>query len=142
MNVREIIKTYLVEHGYDGLYAEECGCALDDLIPCGDYAGDCQPGYKVRCDCEEHNGWHVGPERDSDLWVKLRCPRCGETSWEKRPGNGVYCDFCEFSEMRPISEQLYTGTVPAECNKCGKQCRLTPGVIRICECGGIIQRIW
>ena len=24
----------------------ECGCCLDDLIPCCSYFGECEPGYK------------------------------------------------------------------------------------------------
>lgn len=42
-NVREIVRAYLVEHGYDGLYHRACGCKLNDLFPC--YAeDDCMPG--------------------------------------------------------------------------------------------------
>ena len=43
----EIIATWLREHGYAGLCnpEQECGCGLDDLIPCGEYFGDCEPAY-------------------------------------------------------------------------------------------------
>jgi len=49
MTVSEIIEKYLKENGYDGLYNlnGECGCEIDDLIPCMDYCGDCKPGYKI-----------------------------------------------------------------------------------------------
>jgi hypothetical protein len=46
MNCKEIIKTYLVQHGYDGLYAEDCGCFLSDLFPCGECFENCRPGIK------------------------------------------------------------------------------------------------
>ncbi|MDR1911589.1 MAG: hypothetical protein LBQ52_04500 [Helicobacteraceae bacterium] len=56
MNVPDIVKEWLIDHDYDGLYCDEfdpsnpCGCGLDDLIPedhgfCfgGRY---CVPAYK------------------------------------------------------------------------------------------------
>ena len=49
MNVKEIVQKYLQENGYDGLCDEwhECGCQINDLMPCGEYCGDCIPGYKI-----------------------------------------------------------------------------------------------
>jgi hypothetical protein len=44
MNCKEIIKTYLVQHSYDGLYTEDCGCFLSDLFPCGECFENCRPG--------------------------------------------------------------------------------------------------
>lgn len=63
MNVKEIIKKYLQENFFDGLYCPgECACELDDLFPCGE--GDlvhCQPGYRGPCDCGDHD-FHIGPK--------------------------------------------------------------------------------
>jgi len=67
MNVRQIVKQFLLANGYDGLYNDDCGCALDDLIPCGSESlSTCEPGYKIPCDPEtcSANGdcpWHIGP---------------------------------------------------------------------------------
>jgi len=36
--VIDILKSKLKELGCDGLAADECGCGIDDLIPC---MGDC-----------------------------------------------------------------------------------------------------
>ena len=47
MNVKKIVAKYLMENGFEGLCADECGCLLDDLIPCDDYMGHCEPGYKI-----------------------------------------------------------------------------------------------
>ena len=64
MTVKEIIKQYLREHGYDGLYSDnECGCEIDDLGPCDGTLDDCMPGYKVPCDCGDHN-FHIQSPRD------------------------------------------------------------------------------
>jgi hypothetical protein len=74
MTVLEIIKKYLDENGYDGLYNEEfdCGCIKDDLVPCDDMGKNCSPGYerifKVGEDCGldcsdygEH--WHIQKDK-------------------------------------------------------------------------------
>jgi hypothetical protein len=48
MNVKLIVKAYLQDHGYDGLYYEDCGCFIDDLIPCGESCEYCKPGVKYK----------------------------------------------------------------------------------------------
>ena len=45
-DVGEIVGAYLDEHGYDGLYCDECACEKGDLAPCGQIGLDCMPGYK------------------------------------------------------------------------------------------------
>jgi len=61
MNVSEIIKAYLREHGYDGLCNPgECGCDIDDLMPCDSPCGgysSCNPAYKVPADEEFKSDW-------------------------------------------------------------------------------------
>jgi len=50
--VKEILKDWLCENKYDGLYDlgmgdGGCGCLLDDLCPCNEpWLLDCVPGYK------------------------------------------------------------------------------------------------
>lgn len=46
-SIQEIIKIHLEQNGFDGLYnsAAECGCLLDDLMPCDHPAPTCQAGY-------------------------------------------------------------------------------------------------
>jgi len=55
MTVKEIIVKYLKENGYDGLRHPdgECGCEINDLGPCDGTLDNCEPGYKVKCDCGE-----------------------------------------------------------------------------------------
>ncbi len=70
MNLKDIVRQYLNENGYDGLYSEgECACKLDDLFPCDDPNEDCQAGYLNKCDPETCNLdgdclWHIGPEKE------------------------------------------------------------------------------
>ena len=64
--VKQIVSEYLATHGYDGLYADDCGCLLDDdlMLCCRDGIDGCQPGYKQSCNCGEGCEWHVGPKRE------------------------------------------------------------------------------
>ena len=70
MTCLEIIKKYLKDNGFDGLVNVDggsgCGCALDDLIPCGECFGGCLPAYKVMCpqpcNSEKCDGEHDYPE--------------------------------------------------------------------------------
>ena len=77
MNIREIVAEWLVEHGYDGLYDPgECGCLLDDLMPCDYPSTQCQAGYKIACsggdECEWGGecGFHVGPVKEQGQCVQ------------------------------------------------------------------------
>ena len=69
MNCKEIITLYLKAQGFDGLYNAdwECGCLLDDLMPCnGEQIQNCEPGYKLPCDCGDHD-FHVGLKESADF---------------------------------------------------------------------------
>ena len=72
MNVREIVTDWLQANGCDGLYNLEllydgCACGLGDLMPCDDtFTGDCQPGYRVPCDCGEEHRFHVVAEKPEE----------------------------------------------------------------------------
>ena len=62
--VAEIVREYLVAHGYDGLCNgnAECACEVNDLFPCESPADLCMAGFKGPCpaDCGEHD-WHITP---------------------------------------------------------------------------------
>lgn len=49
MNIKEIIKEYLEENGYDGLCNDECGCSNYDLMCCGEPNTNCKPAYLIKC---------------------------------------------------------------------------------------------
>ena len=66
-DVGDIVKMWLKDNGYSGLCGEDCGCYIDDLMPCGECMDTCQAGYKVKCteDCghemegKPENNWHI-----------------------------------------------------------------------------------
>ena len=63
MNVKQIVKKYLKDNGFDGLCRDDCCCRVENncLMPCCvTDIEECKPGYLVR---EERNsqywGWHI-----------------------------------------------------------------------------------
>lgn len=68
ITVKEIVRQYLGEHGYEGLYSDllECGCALDNLMPCERFGGNpyaCHPGYKMKDPSDEFE-FLIGAEKE------------------------------------------------------------------------------
>jgi len=64
MNARDILADWLKSHGYDGLWHDsdcDCGCVLDDLMPCCSDPSLCEPGYRLPGD--EDSPYYVGPCR-------------------------------------------------------------------------------
>ena len=70
VSVQEIVKDWLVEHGYGGLCDPgECGCEVGDLMPCG-YPSllGCVAGYKgdAPAGSEFEGGWCIYAGKPSD----------------------------------------------------------------------------
>ena len=70
MNIREIIKQYLEQNGYDGLCDEsgECGCYVEDLFIChGSFnwneVSTCKPGYLHK---NEDGSYGIGEYRPEE----------------------------------------------------------------------------
>ena len=51
-DVNDIVKEYLKENEFDGLYNPdgECACEINDLQPCCENFSECRPGYIKTCD--------------------------------------------------------------------------------------------
>jgi hypothetical protein len=64
MTVKEILTEYLKSNGFDGLCGFDCGCPLDDLIPCSDASDLCVPGYKTPCDCGGGCEYHISETKE------------------------------------------------------------------------------
>ena len=48
MTLHNIVKTWLKDNGYTGLVLPclECGCSLDNFMPCGEPGEHCKAGYR------------------------------------------------------------------------------------------------
>ena len=69
MNLLEITASWLREHGYDGLVRTDfdCGCGLDDFMPCSQPPEHCEAAYRREClgcpedtHCEMQDGYRPG----------------------------------------------------------------------------------
>jgi len=47
MDIKQIVREWLLKHGYTGLVGDECGCEIDDLFACLECPMTCEPGHKV-----------------------------------------------------------------------------------------------
>jgi hypothetical protein len=47
MTVREILRYWLTENGYDGLAGDDCGCGITDLFVCESCPDDCVPAHQA-----------------------------------------------------------------------------------------------
>ena len=50
MNAKEILKQWLEDNGHDGLCTTECGCGLDDFIPCDNDPSRCVAATRTTVD--------------------------------------------------------------------------------------------
>lgn len=70
MNIREIVKQWLIDNKYDGLYSDDCACVIDDLIPCDFVEAGCKAGHRIpcpgkeRCDFYGDCKFHIGELND------------------------------------------------------------------------------
>ncbi len=71
MTVLEIVKAYLKQHRFDGLFNPgECGCEIDDICPFNDNCfSDCEPGYKVATPGGEYD-WMMCSAEERDRLTK------------------------------------------------------------------------
>lgn len=82
MKIKEIIKEYLNNNGYDGLFCPgECACKKDDLMPCDEYMMDCEPGYLIEKKCADAEyDWYIGAKKESKIEECCECIK--ESSWK------------------------------------------------------------
>ena len=68
-NIKEILQAYLRVNGFDGFYNRdgECGCSVDDMMPCGECSGECAPGYLVETPGGEYDEIYCSAEYRAKL---------------------------------------------------------------------------
>jgi hypothetical protein len=47
ITVKEIVRRFLDEHKATGLVGDNCGCEINDLMPCDGECSGCIVGYKI-----------------------------------------------------------------------------------------------
>jgi hypothetical protein len=68
VNVKGILSEWLKAHGYDGLAGKyDCGCPLNDLMPCDEPQPDCVPAYRVWVQSEGEYLMLADPS-EADQW--------------------------------------------------------------------------
>ena len=109
MTIKEIVKKWLEDNGCDGLCGEDCGCGIDDIMPC------VTNGCLVLCDCvaakkviatEEHydpeySEFDIGDE----IYVKADIP--DEPTEKKEP-----CADCVDRRKGPLSDRKCSECAP------------------------------
>lgn len=67
LNVVDIVKKYLIDNGYDGLWNPEyeCGCELNELMPCDINMTECGPGYLHKADPMTGYDFMIGPDKET-----------------------------------------------------------------------------
>jgi hypothetical protein len=79
MNVRDMVEKALRDYQFDGLYNDECGCSIDDLMPCGDHCAHCEAGCNQPVDPASGFDFVIGPKQelgDSDLSANEQLQAC------------------------------------------------------------------
>lgn len=62
MELIDIVKTWLQDNGYDGLCdGDDCGCPIDDLMPCGEPGMHCMAGYLKKAPPESEIDYFIFP---------------------------------------------------------------------------------
>lgn len=84
MNAREMLAAALKAAGADGLCTDDCGCHIRDLMPCGEYCGDCEPAKAI----PGNDAWRYGISVDGETEIVMVpldaepetaiCCRCGD----------------------------------------------------------------
>ena len=72
--MQRLTKKAIRHAGADGLCAEDCGCGLDDLRPCGDKDAPCELAFRLVCgECGRQTFYPVDMRGDPEL----SCCWCG-----------------------------------------------------------------
>lgn len=66
--VEEIVREYLEENGFDGLWNEcDCACSLKDLFCCTCVGTECRAGYFQPIEDDSEYDFIIGNEKNKNL---------------------------------------------------------------------------
>lgn len=80
-NCEDIIRAFLESNGYTALANPdiECGCYLDDFMPCDGVVKECQPAYKIKAHCDNCEAGCDG-KGESEFCISLIKPEVKDGS--------------------------------------------------------------
>jgi hypothetical protein len=111
MTVEEIVKKFLTDNGFDGLFNVDgdCACPTNFLAPCGEISNNCEPGYRVEgCTCGQGCDYHIvrdkpdgGKMNPAEEWGpdKSHAPDC-----TYRLKGECTCPKSKYVEEEPLTE--------------------------------------
>jgi hypothetical protein len=77
MKLTDIVRVWIAEHGYDGLCNEDCGCTLDDFMPCDGWGLQfCIPAYRHPGNGDRPFVMHPYPQGSGDRDELIRELAC------------------------------------------------------------------
>ena len=73
MTLQQIVKEWLKRNGYDGLCDcnLECGCSVDEIMPCAEPGTECEAAYKDEADAITGFDFVMKPGRRPDGPLEL-----------------------------------------------------------------------
>lgn len=73
MTLQQIVREWLKANGYDGLCDcnLECGCSVDDIMPCAEPGTECEAGYQKKGDKDSGYDFVIVPGRKPDTLISL-----------------------------------------------------------------------
>ena len=69
ISLEDMARARVVALGGEGLYYEDCGCTLDDFMPCGNPYPDCEVAKKA-----EFDGTNAMPGSDVSFGDEIMIP--------------------------------------------------------------------
>ena len=70
--IKKMVRLYMVQNGYTALAGDECGCTLDDLMPCDEpFMEECVAAYQHKC-TEVHPSCECGAKQPTGELCPIR----------------------------------------------------------------------
>ena len=104
MTVEKIVEAWLKANGFDGLCEgmQKCGCAIGELMPCGEPRPDCEPAHQKPDESGEYDFVMVVPPKEATpqpggpdaKWTYPDKCLCGHWRFNHDSSDGASCLVC------------------------------------------------